>query len=172
MVVFSFLGFKAIFAERGWRGFYIGNGTNVLKIAPESAAKFFAYERFKVMVAKDPTKLTGLERFTAGALAGVVSQTVIYPLEVTKTRLAVAPPGTYNGIADCVYKIFTREGPKALFRGLGTSISGIVPYAGVDMSVFFGLKEAWMAKNPEQSPGVLVLLIMGATSSFCGQITA
>ena len=154
------------------RGFFRGNGTNVIKIAPESAVKFLAYERIKMLVSRDPKNLTGAERFIAGALAGVVSQTAIYPLEVTKTRLALVAPGTYNGIADCLTKIYTREGSRALFRGLGTSLGGIIPYAGVDMSVFFTLKEAWMSRNPDKTPGVFVLLGMGASSSFCGQVTA
>lgn len=78
----------------------------------------------------------------------------------------------YRGISDCLYKVYIHEGPKGLFRGLGASLGGIVPYAGVDLSVFFTLKETWLAKNPEETPGVLILLAMGATSSFCGQITA
>jgi len=165
-------GLKAIYHEGGVLAFFKGNGTNVLKIAPESAVKFFAYERLKLIVAKDPEHLTGGERFIAGAMAGIVAQTTIYPLEVTKTRLAIAPVGVYRGIYDCLYKVYKNEGPKALFRGLGASLSGIIPYAGVDLSVFFTLKEAWVVRNPDQSPGVAILLLMGATSSFCGQITA
>ena len=162
---------KAIYSQ-GILAFFRGNGANVLKIAPESAVKFFAYERLKLIVSKDPQKLTGKERFIAGALAGVVAQTAIYPLEVTKTRLAIAPDGTYRGIADCLYKVYKYEGPRSLFRGLGASLSGIVPYAGVDLSVFFTLKEAWVSSNPDETPGVFILLLMGASSSFCGQITA
>ena len=130
-----------------------------------------AYERLKrVIFSKDSG--TGAERFVAGAMAGVVAQTCIYPLEVTKTRLAVAPAGTYKGIADCIIKTAKNESPKGLFRGLGTSLAGIIPYAGVDLSVFFTLKEAYVIKNNGDPPGVIPLLLMGGTSSFCGQITA
>ena len=49
---------------------------------------------------------------------------------------------------------------------------GIVPYAGVDLSVFFTLKEAWKARHPGQEPTVLTHLTCGAISSFCGQVVA
>lgn len=45
-----------------------------------------------------------LRRFIAGAMAGSVTQLLIYPLEIAKTRLAVAEQGEFKGIADCVAK--------------------------------------------------------------------
>jgi Mitochondrial carrier protein len=38
---------RRVYAESGFRGFFRGNGTNVVKIAPESALKFLAYEKLK-----------------------------------------------------------------------------------------------------------------------------
>ena len=54
-------------------------------------------------------------------VAGAASQTVIYPLEVAKTRLALANTGTYRGIFNCLSTIFRNEGPKALFRCVNDS---------------------------------------------------
>lgn len=65
-----------------WRG----NGINVLKIAPESAIKFAAYEQAKRIVLQfggsKERELSIYERFVAGSFAGGISQSVIYPLEV------------------------------------------------------------------------------------------
>jgi solute carrier family 25 (mitochondrial phosphate transporter), member 23/24/25/41 len=69
--------------EGGKRGMWRGNGINVLKIAPESAFKFMAYEQAKRLIRGSRTKdLTIFERFMAGSLAGGFSQSLIYPLEV------------------------------------------------------------------------------------------
>jgi solute carrier family 25 phosphate transporter 23/24/25/41 len=36
-----------MYKEEGWRGFFKGNGVNIVKIAPFSALEFFFYEFFK-----------------------------------------------------------------------------------------------------------------------------
>ena len=60
--------------------------------------------------------------------------------QIAKTRLAVSPPGTYAGIADCLKQITTQGGVPALYRGIGPSLVGIMPYAGVDLAVYTWLK--------------------------------
>ena len=77
----------------GCMTFYRGNGTNCIKIAPESAIKFYAYEAFKGFICQNPDNVRVHERFAAGGLAGMVAQAGIYPMEICKTRLAVAPRG-------------------------------------------------------------------------------
>lgn len=44
--------------------------------------------------------------------------------------------GQYKGILDCGLKIYKREGVKALFRGYVPNLLGIIPYAGIDMTVY------------------------------------
>ena len=76
-----------------WRG----NGINVVKIAPESALKFWCYDELKKLIkGEDSRELLIQERLLAGSLAGAASQTVIYPLEVMKTRLALRRTGEFK----------------------------------------------------------------------------
>ena len=76
-----------------------GNGTNVIKIAPETAIKLTCNDRLKRMVCKDVEEITPLQRMLSGALAGAVAQVREDPLLpegilVTKELLLppVAPP--------------------------------------------------------------------------------
>jgi len=167
-------GLKDIYGEGGFYAFFKGNGSNVVKIIPESATKFVTYERLKVEIAKDPKEIKVHERFLAGACAGIVSQTLIYPLEIAKTRMALSGKGEYRGIFHCLNRTMKNEGILGLYRGLTASVAGVAPYAGVDLMVFMTLKESWIRAHPHEinGPGALTLLAFGATSSTIGAVIA
>ncbi|CAB1332452.1 unnamed protein product [Coregonus sp. 'balchen'] len=77
-------GFTHMIREGGMRSLWRGNGMNVIKIAPESAIKFMAYEQIKRLIGSNQETLGILERFVAGSLAGAIAQSSIYPMETLK----------------------------------------------------------------------------------------
>lgn len=159
--------------EGGLTGLWRGNGINIIKIAPETALKFAAYEQVKKIIKGDNrVPLAIHERFLAGATAGAISQTVIYPLEVLKTRLALRKTGQYSGIADAARKIYVREGLRCFYKGYIPNILGIVPYAGIDLAVYETLKKKYIAKFQahNEQPGILLLLACGSASCTLGQV--
>nr|SVE73982.1 EOG090X0MQF [Daphnia atkinsoni] len=161
--------------EGGVRSLWRGNGINVMKIAPESAIKFMAYEKLKQYIKSgSPTRDLGMyERFVAGSIAGCISQTTIYPLEVLKTRLSLRTTGQYRGIVDAAQKIYSREGASVFFRGYIPNLLGIIPYAGIDLAVYETLKKRWLRNHTDtEKPSVLILLGCGTVSSTCGQIAS
>ena len=168
-------GLRSMLREGTPRAFFRGNGANVLKIAPETALKLTFNDRIKRAVASgspDPgASLSPAERFVAGAAAGALAQSVIYPLELIRTRLAICPKGTYRGIADAAARVFRNEGPKAFYRGLAPSLIGILPYAGVDIAAFETLKEALLdAYEPRgEPPPPAAIIAAGAASSSVAQ---
>ncbi|XP_029362079.1 calcium-binding mitochondrial carrier protein SCaMC-3-like isoform X4 [Echeneis naucrates] len=167
--------FQSMMKEGGLPSLWRGNGMNVLKIAPETAIKFTAYEQIKnVMRGGNETRnLRVHERFLAGSLAGAIAQTAIYPLEVLKTRLTLRKTGQYSGIADCAKQILQREGVIAFYKGYVPNMLSIVPYAGIDLAVYETLKFAWLNRNRGLAdPGVMVLVGCGAVSSTCGQLAS
>ncbi|GAB5567611.1 calcium-binding mitochondrial carrier protein SCaMC-3 isoform X3 [Prionailurus iriomotensis] len=129
-------GLKNMIREGGMRSLWRGNGINVLKIAPESAIKFMAYEQIKRAIRGQQESLHVQERFVAGSLAGATAQTIIYPMEVLKTRLTLRRTGQYKGLLDCAWQILEREGPRAFYRGYLPNVLGIIPYAGIDLAVY------------------------------------
>ncbi|XP_061832313.2 mitochondrial adenyl nucleotide antiporter SLC25A24 [Nerophis lumbriciformis] len=167
-------GFKQMVKEGGVASLWRGNGTNVLKIAPETAIKFMAYEKYKTLLASEPGKVKTHERFIAGSLAGATAQTAIYPMEVMKTRLTLRKTGQYSGMFDCAKKILKKEGVKAFYKGYVPNILGIIPYAGIDLAVYESLKNLWLSRYAKDTanPGLLVLLACGTISSTCGQLSS
>ncbi|XP_053417287.1 calcium-binding mitochondrial carrier protein SCaMC-2 isoform X2 [Nycticebus coucang] len=167
-------GFTQMIREGGAKSLWRGNGINVLKIAPESAIKFMAYEQIKRLVGSDQETLRIHERLMAGSLAGAIAQSSIYPMEVLKTRMALRKTGQYSGMLDCARRILAREGVAAFYKGYVPNMLGIIPYAGIDLAVYETLKNAWLQRYAVNSadPGVFVLLACGTISSTCGQLAS
>nr|XP_029726534.1 calcium-binding mitochondrial carrier protein SCaMC-2 isoform X2 [Aedes albopictus] len=157
--------------EGGVQSLWRGNFINVLKIAPESAIKFAAYEQVKRLIrGNDKRQLSIYERFVAGACAGGVSQTAIYPLEVLKTRLALRKTGQYSSILDAATKIYRREGLRSFYRGYIPNMLGIIPYAGIDLAVYETLKKKYLSHHETEQPSFWLLLACGSASSTLGQV--
>uniref|UniRef100_A0A8C5N3B8 Calcium-binding mitochondrial carrier protein SCaMC-2 n=1 Tax=Leptobrachium leishanense TaxID=445787 RepID=A0A8C5N3B8_9ANUR len=167
-------GFTNMLREGGIRSLWRGNGINVIKIAPESAIKFMAYEQIKRVIGSNQETLGIRERLVAGSLAGVIAQSSIYPMEVLKTRMALRKTGQYQGVMDCGKKMLMKEGVSAFYKGYVPNMLGIIPYAGIDLAVYETLKNAWLQRYATSSadPGVFVLLACGTISSTCGQLAS
>lgn len=167
-------GLTQMIKEGGVRALWRGNGINVIKIAPETALKFMAYEQIKRIMGSNQESIGIAERFVAGSLAGVFAQSVIYPMEVLKTRLALRKTGQYAGISDCARQVFRREGLGAFYKGYVPNMLGIIPYAGIDLAIYETLKNSWLQRYGSESknPGVFVLLACGTVSSICGQLAS
>ncbi|CAL8072241.1 unnamed protein product [Calicophoron daubneyi] len=169
--------------EGGVISLWRGNGVNCLKIAPESALKFQAYEFYKRVLGplfgdkiRDPVCLQ--TKFLSGALAGATSQTIIYPMEVIKTRMCLRKTGQYSSIFDCARKLYHADGIQVFYRGYVPNILGILPYAGIELALFETFKQTYVkfTNTGEQSPDVMapppvyVSVTAGALSSVCGQL--
>ncbi|TWW66816.1 Calcium-binding mitochondrial carrier protein SCaMC-2 [Takifugu flavidus] len=177
-------GFTQMIREGGLRSLWRGNGINVIKIAPETAIKFMAYEQIKLLIGSNQETLGIGERLVAGSLAGAIAQSSIYPMEVSvqapqlvqvlKTRLALGKTGQYTGMVNCAKHIFLKEGMAAFYKGYVPNMLGIIPYAGIDLAVYETLKNYWLQHFAKDSadPGVFVLLACGTTSSTCGQLSS
>ncbi|XP_002715499.1 mitochondrial adenyl nucleotide antiporter SLC25A24 isoform X2 [Oryctolagus cuniculus] len=167
-------GFEQMVKEGGILSLWRGNGVNVFKIAPETAIKIGAYEQYKKWLSFDDTRIGILQRFISGSLAGATAQTCIYPMEVLKTRLAVATTGEYSGITDCGKKLLKHGGVRTFFKGYLPNMLGIVPYAGLDLAVYELLKNYWLDHYAENSvdPGIMILLGCSTLSHTCGQLAS
>ena len=101
---------RMIYTKSGLKGFWRGNGVNCLKLFPETAIRFYVYEVLRARLNIDTHHADVLTRFLTGSVAGLVSQTIMYPLEVVKTRMALSAEGVYDGIWDVIHQTVHRQG--------------------------------------------------------------
>lgn len=165
-------GYRKMASEGTVKAFFKGNGANVVKIAPETAIKLTLNDALKRVVSPEPDEITPAQRMLAGALAGACAQATIYPFELVRTRLAVCTSDTYHGIADCVRKVLAQEGWRAFYRGMVPSMLGILPYAGVDITIFELFKEQLLDQYTGANPPAHLILAAGMCSSSIAQFAA
>lgn len=81
-----------------------------------------------------------LKRLLAGSLAGVTSQSMTYPLDLARARMAVTQKAEYSTLRSVFYQIYKTEGILAFYRGFFATILGVVPYAGCSFFTYDTLK--------------------------------
>ncbi|XP_051147965.1 calcium-dependent mitochondrial ATP-magnesium/phosphate carrier protein 2 isoform X2 [Andrographis paniculata] len=162
---------QKIWREGGIISFFRGNGINVVKVAPETAIKFYTYELLKSVIGEPNGDIGPFGRLAAGGLAGAVAQTSIYPMDLVKTRLQtfVCERGNVPSLGKLSKDILVQEGPRALYKGLIPSLLGMIPYAGIDLAAYETLKD--MSRKyilHDDEPGPLVQLSCGTISGALG----
>ncbi len=142
-----------------------GNGTNCLKVAPEMSLKLLSFDLLKNKISKDPGNITVTERLLAGAGAGLISQSVVYPLDTIRTRMSIAPADKpYKSIWDCAVQTYKQQHPGGIrnfYGGVVPSSIGILPYAGIDLCLNSYLKDLASAHLKKQNREVSVPLLLG-----------
>ncbi|KAM3727740.1 putative calcium-binding mitochondrial carrier F55A11.4 [Dirofilaria immitis] len=168
---------KLLYEEGGLKSFWRGNGVNVAKIAPESAIKFLSYDLVKRLIIRhrdEGHKLQISERFAAGSAAGIISQTIIYPLEVLKTRLALRHSSQLDrNFVNFAAKMYRNEGVLCFYKGIVPNLIGIIPYAGIDLAIYETLKNYYLNNyNTHPVRDIVALPVCGACSSICGMLAS
>ncbi|KAL4771364.1 mitochondrial carrier domain-containing protein [Aspergillus nidulans var. acristatus] len=150
---------KELWKAGGIRSLFAGNGLNVVKVMPESAIKFGAYESAKRAFARleghnDPKRLQPTSQFLSGGFGGMVAQCFVYPLDTLKFRMQCeVVEGGLKGnqlIAATAQKVWNKNGIVGFFRGLPLGLIGMFPYAAIDLSTFEYLKRTLLARKARE----------------------
>lgn len=139
------------------------------RIIPYAATQFTAFEQYKVLLNVERKDSPEILRFVCGSLAGITAQSLTYPLDLCRARLAVSPVSTYNSLLDVFVKTIRREGPLALYKGYVPTMLGVIPYAGCSFYCYEGLKRLWVREFGDGSVGAFERLCFGAVSGIIGQ---
>jgi solute carrier family 25 (mitochondrial phosphate transporter), member 23/24/25/41 len=73
----------------GYKGFFKGNGVNLVKIIPFSALEFYFYEVYKSNLFPADHKLGYMDKLICGGLTGMTASFAVYPMDLVKTYLTI-----------------------------------------------------------------------------------
>ncbi|XP_042492472.1 mitochondrial carrier protein CoAc1 [Macadamia integrifolia] len=175
---------KKLLKQEGVLGFYKGNGASILRIVPYAALHFMTYEQYRCWILNNYSALgTGpFIDLLAGSAAGGTAVLCTYPLDLVRTKLAYQVTDTrgsisnvgntyhiqpaYRGIKDVFRSVYKEGGVCALYRGVGPTLIGILPYAGLKFYIYEVLKKH---APEEHQKSIVMRLSCGALAGLFGQ---
>lgn len=154
-----------VYKSNGLKALFKGNFTNCLRIIPQNATQLAFYNYFRENMDKRFPDYKNSNSFFAGSFAGIISYSVIYPLETARSKLSVDISGTnkqYNNLWTTLRYSAQTNGLKSLYNGWLISSIGMIPYQGITFSTFSYIREKY---NPDNNK--LVNLPIGSFASLC-----
>lgn len=130
--------------------YYRGLGMGLAGMFPYSAIDLFIFEWCKRFVLTRKAKAYGVHEEDVemgnvitgaiGATSGAVSATIVYPVNLLRTRLqaqgTVMHKPTYTGIADVTRKTIQNEGWRGLFKGVTPNLLKVAPAVSISYVVY------------------------------------
>ena len=130
--------------------YYRGLGMGLAGMFPYSAIDLFIFENakwfYQARMAKklgcheEDVEMRNLVTASIGASSGAISATVVYPINLLRTRLqaqgTVLHPPTYTGIVDVTRKTISQEGVKGLFKGVTPNLLKVAPAVSISYVVY------------------------------------
>jgi solute carrier family 25 (adenine nucleotide translocator) protein 4/5/6/31 len=157
--------FSRVAKEQGMKAFWRGNLVNCLRYAPQqgSALAFndAINDMFPAYDAKNDFWKSTAVKLTSGGLAGAAANTICYPFDFARTRLASdlkAGGGQFKGIWHCISSTVQSQGLTGLYTGWSVTVAGAFVYRAGQLGLFKQIQDL----NPyAKDKGTL-----GAVSSF------
>lgn len=161
---------RVTFKNEGFLALWRGNSATMARIVPYAAIQFTAHEHWKSILRVDPTGKTKGKQFLSGSLAGITSQTITYPLDLARARMAVTQKNAYSTLRQVFIKTYKEEGLLTFYRGYIPTIIGVIPYAGVSFFTYETLKRLYQERLDTSSlPHPIASLGFGAVAGMLGQ---
>uniref|UniRef100_A0A7N0VE50 ADP/ATP translocase n=1 Tax=Kalanchoe fedtschenkoi TaxID=63787 RepID=A0A7N0VE50_KALFE len=161
--------------EEGVLSLWRGNGSSVIRYYPSVALNFSLKDLYRNILRSGNDSENHLvpgaaANFIAGAAAGCTTLIIIYPLDISHTRLA-ADIGRnevrqFRGIRHFLSTIHKKDGIRGIYKGLPASLQGMVVHRGLYFGGFDTMKEIMSEENkPELALWKRWLVAQGVTTS-------
>jgi len=126
---------RSVIQKEGIPHLWKGNFTNCIRIGPQSAINFTIFNKTKQLGIFDSPSVNNYFSGTAGAFVATI---MTYPLDNARTRLALQTnKGHYSSLTD----IFRKVPIKNLYKGLGMTLTGFLPYNALSFTFYGHLRD-------------------------------
>ncbi|KAF7046034.1 hypothetical protein CFC21_055089 [Triticum aestivum] len=147
---------KTVYRQNGLKGLYRGMGPSLYGIFPYSGLKFYFYEKMKTRVPKEHRKDI-IPKLACGSVAGLLGQTITYPLDVVRRQMQVQALSLSNQVNrketfGSLAMIVKHQGWKQLFSGLSINYLKVVPSAALGFTVYDSMRDWLNVPSREQAP--------------------
>lgn len=108
-----------------------------VRVVPHKAVLFgfsdIYKDLFRSINTSHPGELPSWGAFASGSLSGFTASVLTYPLDLIRTRVSghIGDKIQYNGITSTFVRTLREEGFHALYRGIGPTLFGSIPYEGI-----------------------------------------
>ena len=141
---------KSIIQTEGVGSLFQGIKPTVVGQIAYSGLSFCIFESLKDhLINNQFNELSITQRFFCGAFAGLLAQTMSYPLDVVRRRMQIDPfnQQRYTGIWNALNTIYSEEGIKrGLYKGVSMNwLKGPIA-VGCSFTIYESLR-SWMVKN-------------------------
>jgi solute carrier family 25 (adenine nucleotide translocator) protein 4/5/6/31 len=142
--------------QEGVFSYWKGNGTNVMRYFPTQALNFAINDAVNdALFPKGKRSYSYWQQFfrgmAAGGAAGATSLAFVYSLDLVRTRLStdIGKKGEkqYKGFVHCYQETWKEGGIRAIYKGFGISVIGIIPYRAVYFGGYDTLKAMFLTKD-------------------------
>ncbi|CAA7397307.1 unnamed protein product [Spirodela intermedia] len=147
-----------IYRSCGIRGLYRGVGPSLYGIFPYSGLKFYFYEEMKTHVPEEHKEDIAV-KLACGSIAGLLGQTLTYPLDVVRRQMQVqafseSTQRVGKGTFGSLVLIFRRQGWRQLFSGLSINYLKVVPSVAIGFTVYDQMKSLLRVPSRDDGPPV------------------
>ncbi|KAL5523912.1 hypothetical protein ACEPAG_8085 [Sanghuangporus baumii] len=136
---------KVMAEEGGVRALYRGLPATAFGVAPYVGINFASYEALRGWITPAGTKPTALRKLLCGALAGSISQTLTYPMDVLRRKMQVTGMKSlgvnHTGAIDALRWVIRNEGLRGLYKGIWPNLLKVAPSIATSFYTYELVKE-------------------------------
>lgn len=112
--------------------------------------------------------IQSIHSFLLGSLAGMIGATIVYPIDIVKTRMQNQLGNTvYSSYLDCFKKLLKNEGILGIYSGLLPQIIGVAPEKAIKLTVNDLVRGIATSNSNNDSISLKWEILAGSTAGLC-----